>query len=180
MNRSQRLRQLSLDLDLWQKLYYKHQQDYIRQRLKAIQLLFQGLSRLEVAATIGVTYKTLSQWIDLFLDGGLEQLTRPITHDKPSRLSPEQKQLLKQMVLEQFPTDYGIDKWIWTGEVICQVIDIRWQIELKDSRVYEILSELGLSHQKAHRDYADADPQQQQEFIETVKKKWQSRLRKKR
>ena len=43
-------------------------------------------------------------------------------------------------------------------------------VQLKDSRIYELLEELGLSYQRAHRDYANADPQAQKEWVETVKK----------
>lgn len=38
-SRSDRLRQIPPNWDLWQKLYYKHQQGYIRQRLLAIKYL---------------------------------------------------------------------------------------------------------------------------------------------
>ena len=75
------------------------------------------------------------------------------------------------MLLEQKPTTYGIDRQIWTGKIIQEVIRQRWQVELKDSRIYDILKEMGLSHQKAHRDYENADKEQQQKFIATIKKK---------
>jgi transposase len=41
---------------------------------------------------------------------------------------------------------------------------------LKDSRIYDILADLGLSHQKAHRDYENGDPEVQKEFVATIKK----------
>lgn len=44
------------------------------------------------------------------------------------------------------------------------------EVQLKDSRIYELLEELGLSYQRAHRDYANADRQAQKEWVETVKK----------
>lgn len=44
------------------------------------------------------------------------------------------------------------------------------RVELKDSRIYEILDELNLSHQKAHRDYANADEEQQNIFVLNLKK----------
>ena len=46
MNRTQALEQKILDEDQWQKLYYRHQQQYIRRRLDAIKLLKQGRCRL--------------------------------------------------------------------------------------------------------------------------------------
>lgn len=174
-SRTEQLHNSSPDWQLWQKLYYKHQQEYIRRRLLAIKYLWEGKSRTEVTKLLGCTYKTLTEWIDKFRLGGLETLIEPITHTVPSRLNDEQKLALKNMLLEQKPTDYGIDRQIWTGQIICTVIQKRWDVELKDSRIYEILHELGLSHQKAHRDYANADPEQQKQFVETLQKKIESR-----
>lgn len=169
-SKTERLSQKTLDLKLWQKLYYKYQQEYLRKRLLAIKYLYEGKNRRKVAELLNCTYKTLTKWIDKFLEGGLKQLTEPITHSVPSRLNLQQKQELKKMLLEQHPKDYSIDRHIWTGKIICTVIHKRWGVSLKDSRIYEILAELNLSHQKAHRDYANADPQQQTQFVETLKK----------
>jgi transposase len=94
------------------------------------------------------------------------------------------------MLLEQKPTDYSIDRQIWTGKIIIEVIYARWGIEIKDSRIYDILKEMRLSHQKAdarpsgsptrkahqaaHRDYENSDPQVQKEFVATVKKNYKN------
>lgn len=39
MNRRQRIAKAPQDRGLWQKLYYKHQKNYQRKKLKAIKLL---------------------------------------------------------------------------------------------------------------------------------------------
>jgi len=169
-SRTKRFYQIAPNWDLWQKLYYKHQQAYLRQRLLAIKYLWEGKTRPEVAQRVSCTYATLSEWLDKFLEGGLEKLTEPITQQVPSRLNLEQQLELKKMLLEQKPTDYGIDRYIWTGKIISAVIQQRWGIELKNSRIYEILEALNLSHQKAHRDYINADPERQRQFVLTLKK----------
>lgn len=46
--------------------------------------------------------------------------------------------------------------------MLSQVIEQRWGVCLKANRIYEILHSLGLSHQRGHRDYANADRQAQQ------------------
>ena len=170
MNRTQALKQSTFDTEQWQKLYYRHPQQYIRKRLDAIKLLMDGQSRTQVCQQLNCSYDTLTSWIDGYLTGGLAQLVVAITHNKPSRLTVEQQQQLKAMLLQQRPSDYGIDRQIWTGAIIAQVIEQRWGVQLKDSRIYEILDELGLSHQRGHRDYANADRQQQQQWVEAVKK----------
>jgi transposase len=74
------------------------------------------------------------------------------------------------MVLTERPTDYGYERNLWTGAILSAVIEQRFEVQLKDSRIYEVLSELGLSYERAHRDYGNADPKAQKEWVEAVKK----------
>jgi len=168
--RTQELKKQQLDLELWQKLYYQNQESYLRNRLLAIKFLTEGKTRTEVSELVNCTYKTLTTWIDKYLEGGLEKITEPIKHQVSQRLSPAQKQELKQMLLEQTPIDYGIERNLWTAKIMIQVIDQKWNVKLKDSRIYEIIQELNLSYQKGHRDYANADKAKQKQFIERLKK----------
>ena len=85
MNLSQRLRLVSLDKKQWQRLYYKNQQAYIRQRLSAIRYLSEGKSRAEVAQLVGCTDLTIARWIGKYLDTGLEGLVEPIKHQERER-----------------------------------------------------------------------------------------------
>jgi transposase len=170
MNRTQALQDKPFDADEWQKLYYRNQKQYMRQRLIAIKLLYEGFSRTQVSEQLGCRYDTLTTWIDKYLSDGLMGLVTPIRHQKPSRLTQEQQQQLKAMVLTQRPTDYGYQRHLWTGAILAAVIEQRFEVTLKDSRIYEILSELGLSYQRSHRNDANADPNVQKEWVETVKK----------
>lgn len=74
------------------------------------------------------------------------------------------------MLLEQTPIDYGIDRNLWTAKIMIEIIQQKWNVSLKDSRVYEIIRELNLSHQKSHRDYANADKTRQKQFVNLFKK----------
>ena len=170
MNLSQRLRKSSLDKKQWQRLYYKNQQTYIRQRLSAIRYLSEGKSRAEVAQILGCKDLSIARWMSKYLETGLEGLVEPIKHQVKERLNIEQQQEIKKMVLNDKPTKYGIDREIWTGKIIVEVIKQRWGVDLKTSRIYEILNNLNLSHQKAHRDYDNADPEKQKKFVKVLKK----------
>ncbi len=63
---------------MWQKLYYLHQKEYQRQRLWAIKYLYEDQSREDVTKLVNCSYKTLSNWIDKFIEGGLSELLKPI------------------------------------------------------------------------------------------------------
>ncbi|MEL6987696.1 MAG: helix-turn-helix domain-containing protein, partial [Bacteroidota bacterium] len=104
-SRTQEVKKRQLDLEQWQKLYYHNQQSYLRARLLAIKFLTEGKTRTEVTQLVNCTYKTLTSWIDKYLEGGLKKLTEPIKHQVRQRLSPAQKQQFKQMLLQQTPTD---------------------------------------------------------------------------
>lgn len=171
VTRTERFLEIGLDLEEWQRLYYKHQQEYIRRRLIAVKYLDEGYSRLQICQLIDCSYNTLASWIDKFIEEGLAGLVEPIRHkNAPQCLSEENKQELKRIVLEERPTDYGIDRNFWTGGIIAQVIQQKWGVSLKDSRIYEILKELKVTYQKAHRDYANANKAEQGEFTEDLKK----------
>lgn len=100
----------------------------------------------------------------------MEKLTESIKHQVPQKLNWEQKQEIKQMLLEKTPRDYGIDRNLWTAKIIIQIIERQWKVKLSDSRIYEIIQELNLSEQKGHRDYANADKNKQKQFVELLKK----------
>lgn len=72
MNQTKALQNLPFEQDEWHKLYYRHQQQYIRHRLEAIQLLHQGNSRIQVCEQIGCSYDTLTSWLGKYLQGGLK------------------------------------------------------------------------------------------------------------
>jgi transposase len=170
MNRMEQLSEKKFEEQEWQTLFNKHQKQYIRTRLEAIKYLHDGKTRQEVMNRIGCARQSLITWIDCYCQEGLKGLVTPIKSQRIQRLGDREKEEMKKMVLEQKPTDYGIDRQIWTGKIIIEVIYSRWGAQLKDSRIYDMLKEMGLSHQKAHRDYENSDPQVQKEFVGTVKK----------
>jgi transposase len=57
-----------------------------------------GKGRPEVAKKVGCSYVSLTEWIDKFLQGGLLELTKQITHQVPSRLNELQQMELKKMI----------------------------------------------------------------------------------
>jgi transposase len=142
MNRAEQIKAISFDAEEWEKLFYKYQQEYIRKRLKAIKYLYEGQTRQEVMTKVGCARKSLIIWIDIYCEKGLKALATPMKSHRTQKLGSEEKGDLKKMLLEKKPTDYGIDRQIWTGKSIIEVVNQRWNIQLKDSRIYDILKRL--------------------------------------
>ncbi|NER38642.1 MAG: winged helix-turn-helix domain-containing protein [Oscillatoria sp. SIO1A7] len=117
------------------------------------------------------SYNTLTSWLDKYIEGGLNGLVAPIKHENaPQSPSPEQKQEIKGIMLEETPKQHCFSKNILTADIIISLIKSKWNVSLKSSRIYEIFKEIGLSYQKAHRDYANADKEEQKAFVEQLKK----------
>jgi len=160
------------DEQKWAFLYHKHQQMYIRKRLNFLKELWQSKKFSTTLKKFSIDWQIAQNWLADFKKGDLNEVCKLITRQVKQRLSLSQKEELKEILLTKTPKDYDIDRHIWTAQSIIKMIKTEFDVELKDSRIYEILAELRLSHQKAHRDYANSDPEKQLEFQETLKKNW--------
>ena len=159
-----------LDKVLWQKLYNRHQQSYKRKRLEAIRLAQEAKTTKALQKAVGCGHTTLNKWMNTYLQEGLLGLVASITHQKPQRLTADQRGKLAVMLTDQQPCDVGLAAYIWTAALIKELIKQEFDVDYQTSGIYKLLYRMGFSHQKAHRDYANACKQEQRAFIDTLKK----------
>lgn len=172
MNRTHRIQRcVPQDRDLWQTLYYRHQQQSRRRRLLALKAIWDGASMIEVCRTQGMQRKTLEKWLDAYLHGGFDVLLAPQRRPRPQTLTPRRRKVLRYILLHKSPADYGIDSHQWTAPRVRELLRNKWGVALGNTRLYAIFDELGLSHQRAHRDYGPAKPGQRAEFVRKLEKK---------
>lgn len=164
------VRAKGLDKQEWQRYYNQHQQEYKRRKLQAIQLAHGSSSFRGIARELGCSKTSLATWLDCYLVEGLPGLVQDIRHQKPERLSLEQKQQLQGWLEDKQPVDFGLDGYIWTARWIAAVVKQEFAVTYQPSGIYKLLDRIGFSHQRAHRDYGNADKQQQEQFLETLKK----------
>ena len=89
MNRTLRMQGLApQDRDLWQVLFYRHQQQGRRRRLLALKALWDGQRQVEVCRTQRLQRKTLEAWMDTYLHGGFDALLVPQQRPRAQSLSP--------------------------------------------------------------------------------------------
>jgi len=159
-----------LDKQAWRRCYKRHQQEYKRKRLRAIKLAQGQRGAHSIAQELDCSTTTLRQWYRLYLLQGLDGLIKDITHEVKSRLDKDQQQALAEMLIEKQPCDYGLGRYMWTADLIRQLIELQFGVIYQNTGVYKLLDRMGFSHQKAHCDYTNASLQEQQQFIETLKK----------
>jgi transposase len=101
--RNKSLSEKVFDKTDWQKYYHRHQQEHIRKRLKAVKLYYEGKKREAIAQELGITYKTLSGYLDMYIANGLEGLTKAIEKPRAKKLSSSQEAQLRHIVLQERP-----------------------------------------------------------------------------
>jgi transposase len=96
--------------------YRTEQRAEVRQRLQALWLLRSGERRLgEVAAVIGVNYRSVQRWVAWYRDGGLEMVRshRMGGYGQMPRLSAEQQeQVATAVATGRFRNASAIRTWV--------------------------------------------------------------------
>ena len=134
-------------------------------RLLALAAVHDGMNRSEAARIGGMDRQTLRDWVHRFNQHGPEGLIDIKPSGRPSKLSAEQKEALKQIV-ETGPdaaTD-GVVRWRCVD--LKRVIKQRFDIELDEVSVGRLLKKQGFSHVSARPQH----PSQKADAIETFKK----------
>lgn len=117
-------------------------------RLEAARLLRAGkLAPAEIARQLGVSRAAVSQWAAELEAGGLWRLRRRRGGGRPSKLTPEQKRQLRQMLKRGAPAA-GFPTERWTLARVQQVIEQDFGISYHRSHLSRLLDQLDWSLQQ--------------------------------
>lgn len=105
--RNKEFAEAGLDIAAWKRYYKRNQQQYIRRRLDAIRLFWEGKPRRLIAQELAISYKTLSSYLDLYRQAGLEGLVNPIVKPRLRLLTEQQMEKVKDILLHERPQAYS-------------------------------------------------------------------------
>ena len=118
----------------------------------------------------GVVEKTIRNWLDRFAEEPIEQA--PYDNPRPggpSKLeSDEREQLFEQ--LQEPPTELGYGHQAWSPKLLLHYVEAEYGIEYSEGHAYTLLNEAELSWRTARPRNHEADPEEKEEFQETVQK----------
>lgn len=166
-NYRQLITEYGFDLAVWKRYYHQHQIDYIRQRLWVVRHFSEGMSSSKVAKEMAISVAKVYRDIEKYLSGGFPCLVARDTRCQPTLLSASQEAAFKNTLLHTRPIEHGIDSHIWTGKVMIDYLQTQYNVTYK-SGIYDLLARLELTHQRAHADYSNADPEKQRVFGEQL------------
>lgn len=117
-------------------------------RRDGLQKLKEGQGHRQIAEALGVTRRTVRHWNTLYRRGGEEGLKMAGVGHRPSRLSAEQLQRLREMLLEG-AVAHGFDTDLWTCPRVARLIKAHFDVHYHEDHVWKILHhKLGFSPQK--------------------------------
>lgn len=168
--------ELEPNLKLLENLIKRNPQEYIRKRLKVIKALWESESIASVKETYKVHPTQYNKWIKtiatLGVDEGLREIAKKMTINRERKLNEEQQRELRDILENKRPYDFGYVGNVFTGKILVDIIKNKFNKEVSDQTVYNLLKHMGYSYQKAHRDYEKADKEEQKKFGEELKKKY--------
>ncbi len=82
------------DYELLESLIKKNQKEYIRKRLRAIKLLWEGHTITEIKEKLDINKNTTDNWVKIIVENGVEEglkkLAMPIKINKDGKLNQKQ------------------------------------------------------------------------------------------
>jgi len=155
------------DPNAYKRYFHNNQKEYVRKRLRCVQAYALGLEYRAISEQQKVSEGRCREYVNMYIAGGFEELCRPITRNQPEMLTAEQQELFRKVLVGKRPEEVGLEGNIWTGSLMRQYLKTAYGVAYK-SGIYDLLERLGLSHQKAHHDYGNADPEEQAKFLEQL------------
>lgn len=139
-------------------------------RIRGLIMVSRQYTYREVAACLGITSGTVSNWVGNFEHAGLEGLLTKPRAGRPAELSEEEMLLLEDLVdggaqASGFPND------LWDARRVAAVIRSHFGVSYHPHHVAKLLRARGCSVQKPQRVLALADAAAQYRW-ETEEKPW--------
>jgi transposase len=127
-------------------------------RLLALAAVYDGMDREEAACIGGMDRQTLRDWVHRFNEQGPDGLINAKSPGRPSKLSAEQKDELRQLVeAGPDPQVHGVVRWRCVD--LKRVLEERFAVDLSEVSLGRVLKQLGFSHISARPQHPVQDAQ---------------------
>ena len=127
----------------------------VRRRI-AGRLLLQGKGIREVARLVDAAPSSVSRWKRALDEAGLEALQAKPHPGRRPRLTPEQKETLKQILVQGAPAA-GFPTDLWTLARVAEVIERTFGVPYHPGHVWYLLRQLNFRPQKPERRARERD-----------------------
>lgn len=140
-------------------------QELERRRRRALRLLGEGLSPVEVARQIGVDRRSVRRWKAAVRKGGAAAVSAKPAAGRPRRLTARNLTRLRRLLM-QGAQAAGLPTDLWTCRRVAWLIRRQFGVPYHPAHVSRLLHGLGFSPQKPTRRAIERDEQRIRAWIE--------------
>jgi transposase len=122
-------------------------------RRRAIKLVSEGRSQVEVAAIVGVRRQAVGRWVKAWRAGGDRALSagRRGRRGGHTKLSPARQEKIAVLVAGKNPDQLRLPGFLWTRALVCELIEREFGVRVSEETVGRYLRAWGFSPQKPMR-----------------------------
>ncbi|WP_410528461.1 helix-turn-helix domain-containing protein [Sphingobacterium sp. SGL-16] len=117
-------------------------------RLYMVYLVALGYSSRRLSELHNISFKQITNWVHRFEKEGIEGLKDKKGRGRRSNLSNEQLERIKNLVINEKPSDHGYKPVKWTGPILAQWIDKEYGLSYQKAQVYNLLEKVGIVFEK--------------------------------
>ena len=101
-----------------------------------------------VAEVFGISRTSIYAWLRRFKNGGYAELDTKKAPCGPCEITEEIEEWLKNAVLNHTPEDFGYDRVLWTRDILAELVNETFDLDVIGNTVGKHLKKIGLSYQK--------------------------------
>ena len=132
------------------------QQELQQTRMIAANMFDQKLKTRQIAAALEADDQTVRRWRRQYSKGGREALRLNKHPGRPALLSQTDRDKLAELLLKG-PAQCGLEKYLWTTQLIADLIEREFGVKYHNDHVGVILGAMGFTHQKPARRARERD-----------------------
>jgi transposase len=139
--------------------------DYLR-RIAVRAVEEDGYSPEAVVGMLGMSRSTIYDWLKRFRTHGWDGLETKKAPGAEPVVTAEMDAWLKRTVLESAPEDFGYDTRLWTCDLLAELLQERFGVQVIGATVNQHLHRLGLTYQKPSYLPREQDAAAVEQFVE--------------
>lgn len=152
-------------------IYHRERDAKAKIRLLAAIYRKEGKTYDEISLALKYPLTTIRDWLSLIHMEGISRKNDIKQTGKPKRLTNEQINKLKPILLKS-PEEQGLPFILWTTKLVIQLIKKLYDVSYKPLQVRRIIHRLGLSCQKPRPTHKKASKKAQEDFKKTSEKEY--------
>ena len=145
----------------------------LRHRVQLVLMAHRGRRNADIAADTGTSHRSVTRWLNAYLDGGLDALRPTTAPGAAPKLTPDLAPLLRQWVIDG-PAKHGLDRANWTYPELADHLHRVTGIRVGKSALQAFGARHGLRVYRPTYKYLRGDPAKQataREEIAALKKR---------